>query len=275
MARFDGKVAVVTGGAQGIGGETARRLASEGATVLVVDIDAEAAWTNVRRIAEAGGVARPYAADVGRAGEARRMVEQAVDAWGRVDILVNNAWSANEPDGGATDLSETAFEDAMNVLVKALFLATKHAAPHMARSGGGSIVNVSSVHGLLAAPGRLAYDTAKGAVIQLTRQMACDLGPLGIRVNAICPGHIVTERSALRWERNPTYLEFFKQQYPLRRVGAPADIAGAVAFLCSDDADFITGHALVVDGGLSVQLQEDLAVRMAQWYREHPETRLP
>ena len=275
MARFDGKVAVVTGGALGIGGETARCLASEGARVLVVDIDAAAAEANVQRIAEAGGVAFAQVVDVGVAGAARRMVEQAVDTWGRLDILVNNAWGAKEPDGGALELSETAFDDAMNVLVKALFLATKHAAPHMARGGGGSIVNVSSVHGLLAAPGRLAYDTAKGAVIQLTRQLACDLGPLGIRVNAICPGHIVTERSAVRWERNPTYLEFFKQQYPMRRVGAPADIAGAVAFLCSDDASFITGQALVVDGGLSVQLQEDLAVRMAQWYREHPETRLP
>jgi 3-oxoacyl-[acyl-carrier protein] reductase len=268
-------VAIVTGGALGIGGATARRLAADGARVLVVDIDLAAAEANVTRIEAAGGVAIAHGGDVGSEGEAAHIVRHAVDEWGRLDILVNNAWGAREPDGSALTLSESSFDAAMNILVRALFLASKQAAPHMAANGGGSIVNIASVHGLLAAPGRLAYDTAKAAAIHLTRQMAVDLGPLGIRVNAINPGHIVTERSGERWERNPSYLEFFKQQYPLRRVGTPDDIANAVAFLCSDQASFITGQAIAVDGGLAIQLQEDLAVRLAQWYRDHPETRLP
>jgi NAD(P)-dependent dehydrogenase (short-subunit alcohol dehydrogenase family) len=162
----------------------------------------------------------------------------------------------------------------MAVMVKAIYLATKSAAPAIEATGGGSIVNIASVHGLLAAPARLAYDTAKAAVIQMTRQMAVDLGPIGIRVNAVCPGHIVTERMAPRWAANPGYLRFFEEQYPVRRVGTPEDIAQAVAFLCSSEAGFITGQALAVDGGLSIQLQEDLAVRLARWYRDHPETPL-
>ncbi|NJK46555.1 MAG: SDR family oxidoreductase [Pleurocapsa sp. SU_196_0] len=105
--------------------------------------------------------------------------------------------------------------------------------------------------------------------------MACDFGQVGIRVNAICPGHIVTERMEQRWAQNPSLLKLFEAQYPLRRVGKPADIANAIHFLCSDEAAFITGHALVVDGGLSIQLQEDLSIKQAQFYRDHPETELP
>jgi 3-oxoacyl-[acyl-carrier protein] reductase len=146
----------------------------------------------------------------------------------------------------------------------------------MQRSGGGAIVNIASVHGLLMAPKALVYEAGKAAVIGMTRQMATDFGPLGIRVNAICPGHIVTERMhATRWEKMPEGLSFFAEQYPLRRVGRPVDIANAVVFLCSDEASFITGHALAVDGGLTVQLQEDLGVHLAHYIKEHPETPLP
>ncbi len=242
--------------------------------MLVVDIDSAAADANVSRIVEAGGEALGLALDAGADSAAERTVQGAVDAWGRLDILVSNAWGGRV-DGSAVELEESGFDHAISLLVKALFLGAKHAAPVMAANGGGSIVNMASVHGLLAAPGRLAYDTAKAAAIQLTRQMAVDLGPMGIRVNAVCPGHIVTERLEERWERNPSYLEFFKQQYPVRRVGTPDDIANSVAFLCSEEASFITGHALIVDGGLSIQLQEDMSVRLAQWYRDHPETNLP
>ena len=124
-------------------------------------------------------------------------------------------------------------------------------------------------------PDSLDYDTAKAAVIGLTRQTAVDFGPLGIRVNAICPGHIVTERSQVRWDKNPSLLKLFEAQYPVRRVGKPADIANAIRFLCSDEASFITGHTLVVDGGMTVQLQEDLSVAMARFFKDHPDTQLP
>jgi len=146
----------------------------------------------------------------------------------------------------------------------------------MQRSGGGSIVNLSSVHGLLQAPRALIYEAGKSAVIGMTRQMAQDFGPSGIRVNAVCPGHIVTERiQAQNWDNNPAGLRFFEEQYPVRRCGRPVDIANAIVFLCSDEASFITGHALAVDGGLTIQLQENLGVQLAHFIQEHPGTRLP
>ena len=126
------------------------------------------------------------------------------------------------------------------------------------------------------APGWLVYETGKTAVIGITRQLATEYGPDGIRVNAINPGHIVTEKiQASLWDDDPGGLEFMGAQYPLRKTGVPDDIAGAVAFLCSDDASFITGHALTVDGGLTIQIQENLAGRMGGFVREHPDTQIP
>ncbi len=163
----------------------------------------------------------------------------------------------------------------MSLLVKAIFLAVKYTVPEMRKSGAGSIINVSSVHGLLAAPGKMVYEAGKAAVIGMTRQMATDFGPLGIRVNAVCPGHIVTERIRAGWDENPSGELFFQDQYPLRKLGEPEDIANAVVFLSSDEAAFITGHSLVVDGGLTIQLQEDFGVRQARYILDHPDTRLP
>jgi hypothetical protein len=126
------------------------------------------------------------------------------------------------------------------------------------------------------APNFLVYEAGKSAVIGMTRQLACDLGPRGIRVTAICPGHIVTARiQAAMWDANPGGLRFFEQQHPLRRCGRPVDIADAIAFLCSAEASFITGHALVVDGGHSIQLQENLGVHLAHYIQAHPDTPLP
>jgi len=275
MKSLQDQVAIVTGGAQGIGGATARRLAEEGARVLIADLDHAAAQANVARIRNVGGTAEALVADIAQTAAIQATVEKAVAQWGRLDILVNNAWGSKEPDGSALTLTESAWDYAMNVMVKSLFLAAKYAVPHMQKNGKGSIVNISSVHGLLMVPQKLAYEAAKMAVIGVTRQMACDFGPFGIRVNAICPGHIVTERMQMRWDKNPSLLELFKAQYPLRRVGKPEDIANAIRFLCSDEAAFITGHALVVDGGITIQFQEDFGISQAQFYREHPETVLP
>ena len=274
MERLLGQVAIVTGGAVGIGGATARRLADEGANVLIADVDPEAADRQVAAIRDAGGSAETIVADVGKHDDVRAMIEQALARWGRLDVLVNNAYRPPEP-GGAVEVSEEGWDQGMAVLVKSMFLAAKYAVPTMRRGGGGSIVNISSVHGLLMAPGRLVYEAAKSAVIGLTRQMACEFGPSGIRVNAICPGHIVTERNQERWDQNPSGLRFFDQQYPLRRCGRPVDIANAIVFLCSEEASFITGHALVVDGGLSIQLQEDLGVHLAHYIQDQPDTQLP
>jgi NAD(P)-dependent dehydrogenase (short-subunit alcohol dehydrogenase family) len=274
MPRLADHVAIVTGGALGIGGATARRLAEEGAKVLIADVNLEAADRNAARIREAGGVAETLRTDVTVHADLERMVAHATRQWGRLDVLVNNAVAPYEL-GGPEQVSEAGWDAGLALLVKPMFLAVKHAAPVMRAGGGGSIVNLSSVHGLLQAPGRLVYEVGKTAVIGLTRQMAAEYGPAGIRVNAICPGHILTERMQARWEANPSGLRFFEAQYPLRRCGTPLDVANAVVFLCSVEAAFITGHALVVDGGLTVQFQEDLAVSLGRYIQEHPDTQFP
>ena len=265
------KIAIVTGGAVGIGGAIARRLAADGAKVLITDIMEEKAAENVARIQGNGGTASAYEVDISQPEQIRPMIERAVALWGGLHILVNNAWGTLEPDGTALTLTETAFDRALSASQKAVFLSSKYGVPHIQASGGGSIVNISSVHGQLVAPSSLAYEMTKAAIIAMSRQMALDFGPIGVRVNCICPGHIVTERQAERWERNPSLLRFFDQHYPLRHTGVPDDIANAVRFLCSDEAGFITGHTLVVDGGMTIQLQENLVLNTARYFRDHPE----
>ncbi len=278
MARFDGKAAIITGGALGIGGGTARRLAQDGAQVLVADIDLPAARENVRRIEAAGGSALAMEADVGRHEDVRGIVEAAVANFGRLDILVQNAYGRVHPQvgGGALEVPEEAWDAGMSVLTKAHFLGAKYAVPEMTKNGGGSIVNISSVHGLLMSAGAIVYEAGKSAVIGMTKQMAIEFGPVGVRVNAICPGHIVTEKTAEgRWKEMPETLGFFEDQYPVRRTGVPEDIAGAISFLCSEEASFITGHALVVDGGLSIQLQERFGIQQAEYARANPDFPMP
>ncbi|MDP6455528.1 MAG: SDR family oxidoreductase [SAR202 cluster bacterium] len=276
MSSLENQVAIVTGGAMGIGGATSRNLAASGAKVLIADIAIDSAETNARTIRESGGTALAVQADVSTASGIQSMIDRAIEEWGRLDILVSNAFSPGaEGNQMVLDTTEEQWDSGMALLVKAIFLGAKYAVPHMAKQGTGSIVNISSVHGMLTAPGSLIYEAGKSAVIGATRQMATEFGPMGIRVNAICPGHIVTERMQSQWDANPSGLEFFKDQYPLRKVGKPDDIANAVGFLCSDAASFITGHALVVDGGLTVQIQENFGVRQAHFLQDNPDTVLP
>lgn len=277
MGRLDEQVAIVTGGAQGIGGATARRLAEEGARVLIADIDMPTADTNVTGIREAGGTAESVRANIGSHDEIRGMIDRAVELWGRLDILVNNGYTPTHGRGRGTalDVTEEEWDVGMNLLVKSIFLGAKYAVPEMEKSGSGSIVNMASVHSLLMAPGKLVYEAGKSAVVGVTKQMATDFGPMGVRVNAICPGHIATERIEAAAAENPSGRRFLEDQYPLRRVGRPVDVANAVVFLCSEEASFITGHSLVVDGGMTVQLQEDFGVRQAGYIQENPDTILP
>lgn len=276
MQRLADRVAIVTGGAQGIGGACARRLAGEGARVLVVDNDPLTASKNVEKIRSAGGTAEAMEADVGSEAAVHAMIERAVELWGKLDIVVNNAYSnvlAARVD--AVQTTEDAWDLGMDVGLKAMFRAAKYAVPHFRKAGGGAMVNMASVHGLAAEPGVLVYETVKAGVIQLTRQLAVEYGPENIRVNAICPGHIVTERLQDQWRGHQETLRFFEQQYPLRRTGVPDDIGNAVVFLCSDESSFITGQALVVDGGLTIQLAESLTLRLARYAQEHPLTYFP
>ena len=275
--RFQDCGAVVTGGATGIGGAIAERLAAEGASVLIADINAEGAEERAARIQASGGTAAACATNVGEIDQVQAMIQAAVDRWGRLDIIVNNAYPAMEAvTGGAEEVPPDAYDRAMAVLVKASYLSARFGVPHLRRAGGGSIVNISSIHGLLVAPGALVYETGKAALIAATRQMAVEYGRDGIRVNAIAPGHIVTENiQAGIWDDNPSGYKFFEAQYPVGRCGRPQDIAAAVAFLCSEDASFITGHTLVVDGGHSLQIQENFGVAQARYIQDNPNTQLP
>ena len=276
MQRLTDRVAIVTGGAQGIGGATARRMAEEGARVLIADIDLETAEETAQHIRATGNTCLAIQADVGVHDEIKAAINGAVDEWGRLDILVNNAFDVlSAGSGGALEVSEEVWDRGMSVMVKSIFLGAKYAVPEMQKGGGGNIVSLSSVHGVLTAPGFMVYETGKAAVIGITRQMATEFGPMGIRVNAILPGHMVTERLQAMWDENPSGLRFFADQYPLRKVGRPVDIADGAVFLCSEEASFITGHSLVIDGGLSIQLQENFGVRQGHYLRENPETRLP
>ena len=296
MGRFDGRGAIVTGGALGIGGGCARRIAADGGSVLVVDVNEEAGASNVKRIREAGGKAEFMAGDVAQKSVAAEMAEKAVSSFGRLDLLVQNAYGGLGSAGSAVEVRPEAWHQGMDLLVGALYLGAKFAVPAMAESGAdpafepgpwegagrrhgeppaqnvGRIVNMSSVHGLLTAPRSMIYETGKAAVIGLTRQMAVDFGPLGITVNAIAPGHIVTERGESMWNEvgNDAGFRLFELHYPVRRTGIPDDIANAVAFLCSNEASFITGQVLAVDGGLSIQLQENIVMDSKNYIAANP-----
>ena len=278
MKKLEGNVAIITGGAQGIGGGIARRFAEEGSSVLIADIDEETAKKNVKTITSNGGIAEYILTDVGKPKDIEKMINYAQTQWGKIDILVNNAFPAatHSMQGSALEISEESWEWGMDLLLNSIFRACRLVIPEMKKIGSGKILNISSVHGILMAPGAVIYETAKTAVIGLTKQLAVEYGKWGIRVNAICPGHIVTERiHETMWKNNPSGHRFFEQSYPLRRTGKLIDIADAALFLCSEDSSFITGHPLIVDGGLSIQLQEDLIVQSAHHIKEFPDTELP
>lgn len=265
--RLDGKVAVITGGAQGIGRGIAHRFAAEGSHVVVADIQEQRGASTVEELSGTGATASFVHTDVTDAGQIERMVQFAVERHGRIDVLVNNAfWNKG---GTAVDLDLADWNKALAAMVTASFLGAKYAIPHMERAGGGAIICISSVHGILAAARGVAYETSKAALIMLVKQMAVDFGPINVRVNAICPGLIVHERHDTAWQQDPVRAGLRKVDYPLRRWGTPQDIANAALYLASEEASFVTGHALLVDGGMTVQLQDSHAQRVAAFVREH------
>jgi NAD(P)-dependent dehydrogenase (short-subunit alcohol dehydrogenase family) len=240
--RFSGKAAIVTGGANGIGRATALRLAREGANVLLADIAADDLDETA---AEIGDAARTLVCDVTGDDAPERIVAACAAAFGRLDILINNAGI-----GGRTrvaDASDADWERFMATNLTSVFRLSR-AALGVIAAPGGRIVNIASVFGLVGYPGAAAYGVAKAGVVQLTRQMAADYAARGILVNAIAPGVIETQRTARRIAEDAWYKKTMIDPTPLG-VGAPDDIAGVVAFLCSDDARFIAGEVIVVDGG--------------------------
>ena len=264
---FSGKVTIVTGGALGIGGGIARKFSEKGSKIVIADIDKDSAIKNSKKIIAMGGECEFVKTDVSKSSDIKNMIDFTLDKFGRIDNLIQNAFSTADNSsfgGSALEVDEKNWDQGIAMLQKAIYLGAKYAGNELIKNNG-NIINISSVHGLLMSKGALIYEAGKSAVIGMTKQMACDFGPLGVRVNAICPGHIVTEKMDVRWKEIPSGLKFFEEQYPVRRTGVPEDIANGVAFLCSDEASFITGHSLVIDGGLSIQLQEDFGVDQAKY----------
>ena len=273
--RFDGRTAVVTGAASGIGKATALRLASEGAWVVAADIDAVGGEALSR---ESEGRIVFKQTDVCIDGDIRELMDFAARRSGGVDVLFNNAGA-----GGAREtideIDAAGWDRTMNLLLRSVALGIRHVVPHMVARGGGSIVNTASVAALSAGMAPTAYSVAKAGVLHLSKVAAADLARHRIRVNAICPGFIKTNifatslevPGALRDRVNDVIAGFAEQAQPVARGGRPEDIAGAVAFLASDDAAFVTGTHLLVDGGILVgprQSWDPAAPRMSDAIRQ-------
>jgi NAD(P)-dependent dehydrogenase (short-subunit alcohol dehydrogenase family) len=245
-----GRVAIVTGAAAGIGEAIALLMAEEGGQVVVADIDEQGGERTAAAIREAGGDATFVHCDVSREADVREMRDGALRAYGRIDVLVNNAAVFVLKGVEATPEE---WERSLSVNVVGNSLCTRYASEEMKKQGGGAIVNLSSISAFIAQPQFVTYSATKAAILQMTRNVALDLAPHGIRVNAVCPGTILTQASRNHMERVGQSFEEWNAEQSSRqllgRVGDPREVAYAVVFLASDEASFITGTHLMVDGG--------------------------
>lgn len=256
MSRLSERSAVITGAGSGIGRAAALLFAEEGARVAVADIREESAQAVAKEVLDLGGTAIAIQANVASAQDASRMVEVAAAELGGLHVLYNNA--GVDSSGDVIEGTEEDWDRCLAVNAKGTFLCSKFAAPAMERSGGGAIINQGSVAALVGIRGFAAYCAAKGAVVALTRAMAVDLAPRGVRVNCICPGTVFTPlMEPLMRARGggdvKKGLELTIQKYPIGRLGNPQDIAKVALFLASDDAAFVTGSVYTADGGMTAQ----------------------
>ena len=248
-----GKVALITGGASGIGRAAALVFAREGATLIVADMNEEGAQQTAHMITETGGEALALQVDVTRAAAVEAMISQAVDAYGRLDCAYNNAGILGAPFMRVTEYTEDEWDRIIDVNMKGVWLCMKYEIPHMMQQGGGAIVNTASAAGLIGSAAFPIYDASKHGVVGLTKSVALQYAKRGIRVNAVCPGVIETPMVAAGIEANPRFEQGAIASNPSGRMGHPEEVAEAVAWLCSDAASFVTGHAMSVDGGLLAQ----------------------
>jgi len=252
MQRLDGKIALVTGGSSGIGRAAALAFAREGAKVVVVDILVEGSEETIKMIRGVGGEAIFVKADVSRSDEVEAMVSRTVEVYGRLDCAFNNAGIG----GGRAPTAKTTEEEwdrIININLKGVWLCLKFEIQQMLKQGGGAIVNTSSVAGVVGFQGTPAYVASKHGVIGLTKAAALEYATSGIRVNAVCPGVIRTPMIDRIVKARPEMKEVYRTMHPIGRLGEAEEIAEAVVWLCSDAASFVTGHSMLVDGGLTVQ----------------------
>ncbi|HXY43558.1 MAG TPA: SDR family NAD(P)-dependent oxidoreductase [Acidimicrobiales bacterium] len=252
MARFDDKTVVITGGAHGIGRASALRFASEGASVAVVDVREEEGRRVAEECGRAGGRGIAYRTDVSEAAEVADVVQRIVDDLGGIDVLHSNAGRLRAGTVREVDLEEWNLTFAVNVT--SMFLMARSVVPSMQARGGGAIVTTGSISGLFGEPALAAYTASKAAVVNLTRQLAVDFASEGIRVNCVCPGWVDTGFNDPQFAHDGLsdhdVATLIERTVPMRRQGTPEEMAAAVAFLASEDASYITGQTLVVDGGL-------------------------
>ena len=251
MDRLKGKVALITGAGTGMGSVAAQIFAAEGARIMVVDINAEMGNATVDAIKSEGGQAAFIAADVSDEQQVQAMVKGALDNFGALHIVYNNAGIFPADDGGLTETSSSTWDQVLAVNLKGVWLGCKYAIPALIASGGGSIINVDSFVALMgAATPQIAYTASKGGVLAMTREIAVEYARKKIRANALCPGPIDTPLLA-ELMANPEWARRRLMHIPMGRPGRPEEIAKAALFLASDDASFMTGAALVVDGGIT------------------------
>jgi len=252
--RLKDKVGIITGGGSGIGHATGLQFAREGARVLVVDIDGEKARQVAQEIKSRGGAGEALAADVSTEASAEKIVARAVELWGRVDVLVNNAASFHRK--RVEDATRADWEKVWSVNVLGTSFCSRYAVEVMKKQGSGSIIDIASINGLIAMPDWMSYNATKAAIVEMSKSMAMDLAPFHIRVNCVCPGvthtpavdRLLAEFGISAEEAEKTYVA---PRCLMKRFGKPEEIAPAILFLASDEASYMTGATVVVDGGFT------------------------
>lgn len=247
-----GKVALITGGGSGIGRATALAFAREGAIVAISDVAVENGEETARMVRDAGGEASFIPCNVAKGTEVKAMVDKTVGKYGQLDCAFNNAGieSSMVP---IVDYPEEEWDKVISINLTGVWLCMKYEIPQMLKQGRGAIVNTASVAGLIGTPGISPYTASKHGVVGITKTAALEYATAGIRINAVCPGAIRTPMVNRVIASKPEIENFFLQCHPVGRLGTPEEIAAAVVWLCSDAASFVTGHAMVVDGGLTAQ----------------------